>query len=127
MNKILILFTLLAMTFLTSLSCALFNTTNPVEGVFINNTDEHVYQTIYSAQGSNSQLTSNRVLKKGEDCATEIPFVQFFVRYFDQSVLDAMKKGGITKPAVVDRASVKLYVPVYGNIWVRNCVVVWGE
>lgn len=101
----------ITLAFLTSCSTV-------IPSVIFNGTTQHVYTNT-----PGGQLTSAKVEKSGQSCSfTFFPAYLFFYGV-GGGIEEAKKEGGISKVAVVDRKSASLF----GVIFNRECVMVWGE
>ena len=58
--------------------------------------------------------------------AFPLPVANFFIHDSEDGTIEAaMKDGGITKVAIVDRKSIYV-LPIY-TIYAKECVIVYGE
>ncbi|TGL78713.1 TRL domain-containing protein [Leptospira yasudae] len=67
--------------------------------------------------------TDAKILKSGKSCNNYSLLNYLFYSGGEGSIADAMKNGGITKVAVVDKSTFGILGPVFS----QECVVVFGE
>lgn len=95
-------------------------TSSPMPGALFSKTSQH----IYGVSSGGSQVRSNRVVRSGKSCSIGSWFLLAYAYYGGGgSVEEAMKDGGISRIAVIDRESLCLF---YG-LFFQECTVVWGE
>lgn len=99
------------------LSCV----SSPLQGELFTGTEHH----IYGATGS--QLTSARIVKRGESCSYGSQLVYIWVLFYGAggSIEEAKQSAGIKRVAVVDHSSTA--VLTFPGLFYKECTVVWGE
>lgn len=68
-------------------------------------------------------IGTGNVLKHGETCTVSFLWLSYYVYDTGGSVLEAAKKGGITKIASVDH----FFTSFFFGIYYKDCTRVWGE
>lgn len=115
MKKLLLTIAFLAAFGAASSGCI----SSPMQGAIFTYTSHHV------SMAAGNQVSSAQALKSGDSCSFGSIFSFVYLTFYGPggSVVDAMEKGGIKKIASIDRKSMN----VFGPLFHRECVVVWGE
>lgn len=91
---------------------------SPMHSLFFNSTTQNL-----NGEVASNTLTSANILKSGKSCSVSGAIVKLFFYGAGNSIEEAAKHGGITKIAVIDRESFS----VLGDLYYKECVIVWGE
>jgi len=118
--------TFLTLSFIFSFVNCMGNYTSSIHSplVFANtsqNINEH-----YTTGDNSPRIGNAKIVKKGQACFKGLPVInQYIFDSEDATIEAAMKDGGITKLAIVDRKSFYLF-PIL-TLYAKECIIVYGE
>ncbi|MCC5815788.1 MAG: TRL-like family protein [Leptospira sp.] len=107
------------------LNCMGNYTSSPHSPILFSKTSQNINET-FSSGDFHYRIGNASILKKGKACYKSVPILNYLIYDSeDRTIEKAMKDGGITKVAIVDRES--MYFLVTYTIFSKECIVVYGE